>query len=147
MFLFSCGEHDASLREGKAALEYLWRTGEVAITRRDGFEKVYDLAERVFPGMPELEEPEPEEHVAWACTFALERLGVSSIACITPYQPVGDEQVHGFFTECGYDVRRVHGLRCETATSIADVTPDTLVDELKRLDGEHKVFGWDFPAR
>jgi uncharacterized protein YcaQ len=30
----------------KAALEYLWRTGELAITRREGFQKVYDLATR-----------------------------------------------------------------------------------------------------
>jgi maleate isomerase len=70
-----------------------------------------------------------------ACNAALERLGVSNIACITPYQPVGDAQVDGYFSECGYDVKRVHGLKCATATSIADVQPDTLLDELKRLDG------------
>ena len=33
----------------KTALEYLWRCGDLAITRRDGFQKVYDLAERVIP--------------------------------------------------------------------------------------------------
>ena len=33
----------------KAALEYLWRVGELAVTRRDGFRKVYDLTERVIP--------------------------------------------------------------------------------------------------
>ncbi|MDG2260994.1 MAG: arylmalonate decarboxylase [Actinomycetota bacterium] len=71
-----------------------------------------------------------------ACNAALERLGVERIACITPYQSVGDEQVHGYFTECGYDVKRVHGLKCATATSIADVTPETIVDELRRLDGD-----------
>ena len=57
---------------------------------------------------------------AAACNAALERLG---------------EQVYGYFTECGYEVKRVHGLRCESATSIADVTPETLVGVLKELDG------------
>jgi len=70
-----------------------------------------------------------------ACNDALARLGVSNIACITPYQPVGDQQVDGYFTECGFDVKRVKGLRCKTATSIADVQPDTLLEELKALDG------------
>ena len=36
-------------RPSKAAIEYLWRTGPIAIARREGFEKVYDLAERVIP--------------------------------------------------------------------------------------------------
>ena len=71
-----------------------------------------------------------------ACNAALERLGTSSIACLTPYQNVGDEQVHNYFTECGFDVKRVVGLRCSTATSIADVRPARLVEELRRLDGD-----------
>jgi uncharacterized protein YcaQ len=33
----------------KAALEYLWRTGELAVLKRDGFEKIYDLSERTIP--------------------------------------------------------------------------------------------------
>ncbi len=70
-----------------------------------------------------------------ACNAALEMLGISSIACITPYQAVGDEQVYNYFTECGYDVKRVSGLRCSSATSIAEVTPEELRGELDRLNG------------
>ncbi|MEM7669338.1 MAG: crosslink repair DNA glycosylase YcaQ family protein, partial [Pseudomonadota bacterium] len=33
----------------KTALEYLWRTGKLAVCRREGFQKVFDLAERVIP--------------------------------------------------------------------------------------------------
>ncbi|MEM9756891.1 MAG: crosslink repair DNA glycosylase YcaQ family protein, partial [Pseudomonadota bacterium] len=33
----------------KTALEYLWRTGRLAVTRREGFAKRYDLLERVVP--------------------------------------------------------------------------------------------------
>lgn len=35
--------------EVKHALEYLWRTGDVAIAGRDGFERRYALAEQVIP--------------------------------------------------------------------------------------------------
>jgi uncharacterized protein YcaQ len=34
----------------KTALEYLWRTGRIAVTRREGFRKIYDLTENVIPG-------------------------------------------------------------------------------------------------
>ena len=62
----------------KTALETLWRTGEVAIARREGFEKVYDLAERVIP--EELRKARPSEAatVDWACREALTRLGIAT---------------------------------------------------------------------
>ena len=62
----------------KAALEYLWRVGELAVTRREGFQKVYDLTERVLP--PHHREPEhaPEATVDWACASALDRLGFAT---------------------------------------------------------------------
>jgi uncharacterized protein YcaQ len=33
----------------KTALEYLWRTGRIAVTRRESFRKIYDLTENVIP--------------------------------------------------------------------------------------------------
>jgi uncharacterized protein len=60
----------------KAALEYLWRCGELAVARRVHFHKVYDLAERVYPQAHGQEEPVPEAHVEWVCAGAAERLGV-----------------------------------------------------------------------
>ena len=63
---------------GKTALEYLWRTGRLAIARRQGFQKVYDLAERVIPAAVRESEPGHALLVDWACRGALERLGVAS---------------------------------------------------------------------
>jgi uncharacterized protein YcaQ len=60
----------------KAALEFLWRTGEVAIHSRRGFEKVYDLADRVHGPLPA--KPARAALVEWACTSALERLGTAT---------------------------------------------------------------------
>src|SRR5579864_1455689 len=62
----------------KAALEYLFRTGELAIARRDRFEKIYDLAERVIPASLRLARPTRRQTVDWACREALRRLGFGS---------------------------------------------------------------------
>ncbi len=62
----------------KTALEYLWRTGELAVARREGFQKVYDLAERVIPACHREETPIAEALVDWACRGALDRLGTAT---------------------------------------------------------------------
>lgn len=62
----------------KAALEYLWRTGALAVVRRAGFEKVYDLSQRVHPQAHAQQPPTAEEHLEWACASALERLGAAT---------------------------------------------------------------------
>jgi maleate isomerase len=54
-----------------------------------------------------------------ACERAFSVLGSRRLGVVTPYQPVGDAQVRRFFSECGYDVVALKGLRCPTATSIA----------------------------
>jgi hypothetical protein len=62
----------------KTALEFLWRTGELAIARRDGFEKVYDLSERVIPVEQRTARPTRKQTIDWACRAALERLGFAT---------------------------------------------------------------------
>ena len=62
----------------KTALEFLWRTGDLAVARREGFQKVYDLAERVIPSCYRGEPPSPAEFIDWACREALARLGFAS---------------------------------------------------------------------
>ena len=76
------GERETPRRGGwwqwnpsKTALEYLWRSGRLAVTRRDGFVKVYDVAERVYP---DVEQPSPERTIEWACNAALDRLGFAT---------------------------------------------------------------------
>lgn len=65
-------------RPHKAALEYLWRCGELTVAQRVNFHKVYDLTSRVHPGPHALPEPDEGAHADWACTTALERLGVAT---------------------------------------------------------------------
>ena len=64
----------------KTALEYLWRSGALCVVGRDGFQKRYDLTERV------LEEhlcdpsnaPHTQEVIEWCCDQALARLGFAT---------------------------------------------------------------------
>lgn len=62
----------------KTALEYLWRSGELAIARRDGFQKVYDLAERTIPARHREKKPSLAETIDWKCREALTRLGAAT---------------------------------------------------------------------
>jgi len=75
---------------------------------------------------------------ASACRAALERCGVRRIAVLSPYQPISDRQVTRYFEEAGFTVVRFKGLRCPTATSIAEVPEAQLLpiirDELNGPD-------------
>lgn len=62
----------------KTALEYLWRTGELAICHRRGFSKVYDLTERVLPSEALNARTRAEESLEWSARAALARLGFGS---------------------------------------------------------------------
>ena len=62
----------------KSAFEYLWRSGQVAICHRKGFQKAYDLVERVIPSKNLQADVTDAEFQQWACTSALERLGFAS---------------------------------------------------------------------
>lgn len=69
----------------KTALEWLWRTGRLAITRREGFQKVYDLTERVVPPAVLHRDVSFDDKVHWACTSALDRLGFASPSELQAY--------------------------------------------------------------
>ena len=71
--------------DGKAALEYLWRTGKLATKARRNFQKVYDLPERCLSAENYNTTVSKQEFIDWACRSALERLGFGSPADIAHY--------------------------------------------------------------
>ncbi|GJM42372.1 MAG: decarboxylase [Ardenticatenaceae bacterium] len=73
---------------------------------------------------------------AEACERALNLFGVKKIGVVTPYQPIGDENVVKFFNEIGVDVVRIKGLKCPTAVSIAHVSEAELRQALIEVDGD-----------
>ena len=71
-----------------------------------------------------------------ASQAALKKLGdIRRIGVITPYMPVADEQVRHFFTDCGFEIVRLKGLRCASPVAIAHVSDRTLRDAILEVNG------------
>ncbi|MEM7301714.1 MAG: crosslink repair DNA glycosylase YcaQ family protein [Pseudomonadota bacterium] len=71
--------------EGKAALEYLWRTGQLGISGRDGFQKIYDLTHNCLNASCYEAGVSHDEFIDWACSSAIERLGFGSAGDISRF--------------------------------------------------------------
>ena len=69
----------------KTALEWLWRTGQLAISGRNGFQKIYDLTHRVIPEHHRPATPSHAEVVQWACASALDHLGFATLKELAAY--------------------------------------------------------------
>jgi len=70
-----------------------------------------------------------------ACRAALSCYGdIKKIAVVTPYWPVGDKNVHKFFSDCGYQVMAIKGLKCRSPMLIAHVQEDELRQALIELN-------------
>jgi uncharacterized protein YcaQ len=93
----------------KAALEYLWRSGELAIAGRTSFHKVYDLAGRVLPAAHAAPRPADEEHLDWAGRSAIERLGVA-----------GPDEIAGFWRAISLEEARAW---CGRAAARGEIVP------------------------
>jgi maleate isomerase len=71
-----------------------------------------------------------------ASQAALRRLGdIRRIGVITPYMPLGDGQVRRFFTDCGFEIVRLKGLKCESPVAIAHVPERELRDAIVEVNG------------
>jgi uncharacterized protein YcaQ len=72
--------------DGKTVLEWLYSTGRLAVAGRRGFERLYDLAERVIPAdvlsLPAMEEDEAQRTLVRQAASAL---GVATLADLADY--------------------------------------------------------------
>jgi maleate isomerase len=70
-----------------------------------------------------------------ACRAAIRCYGdIRRISVITPYMPVGDEQVRKFFTDCGFDVVHLLGLKCRSPMLISHESPARLRRAVQEVD-------------
>jgi maleate isomerase len=70
-----------------------------------------------------------------ASQAALQKYNAKRIGVITPYMPVGDAQVRRFFTDCGFEVVRLKGLKCNSPVAIAHVSEQDLRDAIIEVNG------------
>ena len=71
-----------------------------------------------------------------ATVAALRVFGVEKIAVLTPHMPRGDEQVRDYFTESGFEVLRLIGLKCPSPIEIAHTTGGQMRSAIRELDGD-----------
>jgi uncharacterized protein len=115
----------------KTALEWLWRTGQIAITRRDGFRKIYDLTERVIPEAHRV--PVAADAVVdWACGSALERLGFATSGEIAAYWNAVSPEDAKAWTRCALTTGALIEVEVEGAAGQrrrAFAQPDLLAEQ------------------
>ncbi len=80
-------------KPAKAALEMLFWRGELMIRERNGFERIYDLTERVLPAGTDTREPSPSELGRFIVRRALGALGLASEKEIRDYIRIGDKSI------------------------------------------------------
>lgn len=72
-----------SWKPAKRALEQLFMEGRLMVSRREGFQKVYDLTERVLPPDVNLDEPSPREFARFLIRQALDAHGFANAGNMT----------------------------------------------------------------
>jgi maleate isomerase len=73
---------------------------------------------------------------SFSMTAALKAYGgVKRIAFLTPYFPIANVEVRKYFTDEGFEVVDDIALQAPSWTGIAEITPQTLIETIKRLDG------------
>jgi len=100
-------------KDEKRWLEALFARGDLMVARRDRFQRVYDLAERVCPALLDMEMPDPGTVHADFVARAVQALGITQARWIHDYfrtKPrLRDTDLDGFVAQ-GVLVRvRVHG--------------------------------------
>lgn len=133
----------------KTALEWLWRTGELSVTRRDGFRKVYDLTERVIPADVLAQEVDQAALVNWACSTALDRLGFGDEAEIARYwNAVEKPAVIQWVNKAVTDGRlsRIMVEQADGSQRPAVIAPGHLVAQAEPLAGRLRILSPFDPA-
>ncbi len=79
-------------KPAKRALECLFNIGELMISERRKFQRVYDLAERVLPATVDTRIPESDEAARWAVRWTLGNLGVAGFSQNRYWPVAGDSK-------------------------------------------------------
>ncbi|QEE34366.1 winged helix-turn-helix domain-containing protein [Octadecabacter sp. SW4] len=127
----------------KTALEYLWRSGQLSVTRRDGFRKVYDLTERVIPQQYLNARYSKAETIDWACNAALDRLGFATSGEIAAFWDIvtvaeardwcAAAMAHGEIMQINVEGADGSLRKCFARPDIMDVTPPAPSQRIRLL--------------
>ncbi|MEN8209352.1 MAG: crosslink repair DNA glycosylase YcaQ family protein, partial [Candidatus Fermentibacteria bacterium] len=80
-------------KPAKTALELLFWRGELMVTRRDNFHRIYDLTERVLPEGTDTSMPETDELGRFLVRRALKAQGIATLSDIVKHIHAGGRDV------------------------------------------------------
>jgi uncharacterized protein YcaQ len=72
-------------KPAKQALDTLWTAGELAVQERIGFQRVYELTDRLLPGLRDQPLPSLEEERRFFVSTALRAMGIAQRRWVTDY--------------------------------------------------------------
>ncbi len=97
--------------ETKVGVEWLLDIGEVVVTRRVGWRRVYDLAERAIPDELLSQLPDDEQCLRYLIAQSAQRMGVGTAADIADVHRLPSTQVTRLASDAGLVPVSVHGWR------------------------------------
>lgn len=71
-----------------------------------------------------------------ACVAALHEMGAERIALVTPYHSQSNQLTRAYFEEVGFEVLAIKGLEPTSATDIARISPQRIIDAFKAVDSD-----------
>jgi uncharacterized protein YcaQ len=108
----------------RRALDHLWSRGDLAVIRREGFQRIFDLTERALPDQLAAPLPTEEEQRRWLVGRSMTALGIATPQWVADYFRTGG---------------RAHVGPREVARELAAMADDGLVRKMV-------VDGWDEPV-
>ena len=83
----------------KVALEYLFSHGEILVTRRENFQRVYDLTERVIPDWQDASTPPLSEVYPALIRKSIQALGITRPAWVADYYRLPKKEIAGYLPQ------------------------------------------------
>ena len=90
-------------KPSKRALEALFSAGDLMVTRRDGFQRIYDLTENVLPSWVDTSEPTEDERNRFFAIQTLGSLGATKPADVKSYY-------HTWCVKLGLSTKQIQAL-------------------------------------
>ncbi|MEM6584109.1 MAG: crosslink repair DNA glycosylase YcaQ family protein, partial [Pseudomonadota bacterium] len=119
---------DWSQKPAKRALEYLFMQGDLMTAGRIGFQKVYDLTERVLPPDTDVSVPTEEEHARFLISSYLHANGLGQPAQMT-YLLKGKKQAVQESLQAMHSAEEVIEVRVGEAKYYALPNAESLLDQ------------------
>ena len=133
-------------KPAKRALEFLVNRGELMVSSRVNFQRVYDLTERVLPDWTETTEPTQAETLRYLLDRSVRALGVCRLAQVADYAHLKRREAASILQAMVQDgtIVPITALMYDGATGELVVHSDNLSALERAADGELKSLGSTF---